>query len=155
MFVFQLINLFNAYILSFLHNPDFVLLTGNKCWGMKTLCVVKKLIHTFLIHVFLFVCVLFLFFSFGFCKKRKKKTVLSFNCIYGRVTLRSAVSCLIRCVVVTARKLIFIQRVSKSWQKKKKREKQSQKNVAVGHVLSCETCCHLLHRDDRGKERKC
>lgn len=120
-FVLKLINLFNAYILLFLSIWVFVLLTGNKSRGWKTCCVsnVKQTMHQnfsnscYSLHLRFAVSALGDDFTGG-----GKVIFISLYLLICNI-LCFTVLYLIRCVVVTACKLIFIQRVSKSWQKTK------------------------------------
>lgn len=109
----------------------------------------RPCINTFIIHVYslhLRFAVSALGDDFATKKKQRKKKVI-FISLYLLMCniLCSTVSYLIRCVVVTACKMIFIQRVSKSWQKKKK----SSHKVIICHIVRTRhvvTC--TLHREN-------
>lgn len=113
-FVLKWINLFNAYILLFLHILLFVLLTGNKSRGWKHrayLTLSRPCINTFIIHVILFIYVL-LFPLWVMIKKW-----YSFHCIYWYVTYYVLLCRIWSDVLWSLLVKIILFRVSKSWQK--------------------------------------
>lgn len=115
--------------------------------GMETFCLsnVKQNMHQNFYNSCYSLHLCFAVSALGddFTKKKKKSRYL-FHCIYLRVTYSVFVSCLIRCVVVTACKMIYSE-----FQNHDKREKQSQ-----SHNLTCCFVHNLLSNAYCTRSRK-